>query len=208
MGSPAWRPSERCRSVAGVALRPAGPARTRGCGLPSGHQARRAGTRWRRVRSELGSLGDAEEPARKGGCCLEPVSQLLEPSLSSSLSQSGLPAEAQAAGGGGDALRWMRARLQADKHTCTRWSPPFTKGLAGGKLPGGVLETSCAGQPGAAPGRALPLGSQLMRGAWEGSGRGASSQNSKAAQDNHKHILQRKKEGPRPPRPNWIPPFS
>lgn len=43
----------------GPAARPgprSGAQRTRGCGLPSHRQARRAGTGWRRVRSELGSL--------------------------------------------------------------------------------------------------------------------------------------------------------
>lgn len=57
-------------------------------------------------------------------------------------------------------------------------------------------------------GELLLLGSQPMRGAGRGPGRGAGSQSSKAAGDNHMPILQRKKEGPRPPRPNWIPPFS
>lgn len=109
---------------------------------------------------------------------MESVPQLSEPSLSLSLPQSGLPAEAPAAGGGGAPPPasplppvWARARLQANKHTRTRWSPPFTKGLGGGggiELPGGVLEASCIGQPGAAPGRARLLGSQPLRGAWEG----------------------------------------
>lgn len=74
-----------------------------------------------------------------GACCLESVPQLSEPSLSLSLPQSGLPAEAPAAGGGGAPPPasplppvWARARLQANKHTRTRWSPPFTKGLGGG----------------------------------------------------------------------------
>lgn len=75
-----------------------------------------------------------------------------------------------------------RARLQTNRHTDTRRSPPFTIGLVGVALLGGgggavrgeaallqrVLEASRIGQPGAVPRRAVLLGSEPLRGAWEG----------------------------------------
>lgn len=140
LGPQTLTPRERRCLVPGVALR---PAQTRAPEREDSSARSALAVARPRGRAQVGEGSDRNlglykvlQSPRRAMRLLFGVSQFLEAALSLPLPQSSLPAEAQA-GGGGDALPslsppppvWAKTQLQANKHTHTRWSPPFTKGL-------------------------------------------------------------------------------